>query len=127
MHDNLPTDPEFRRKICALKGIPYSDPEPVVATPAAPETYTAAEVHKLIELAVNERMRVFELRIKNMLTDQKDLSLLRTVEDLRWRVRDLEDRLTKPLDPRGHLPDLTEITKIHVQLFDNKQHPPKCR
>ena len=20
MHDNLPTDPEFRRKICALKG-----------------------------------------------------------------------------------------------------------
>ena len=125
MHDNLPSDPEFRRKICALKGIPYTDPEPMVETPAAGETYTAAEVLKLIELTVNERMRLFEQRMSNMLAAQKDTSLLRTVEDLRWRVRDLEDRLTKPLDPRGHLPDLTEITKIHVQLFDNKQHPPK--
>ena len=53
------------------------------------------------------------------------MTLLRTVEDLRWRVRDLEDRLTKPLDPRGHLPDLTEITKIYIQLFENKKHPPK--
>ena len=44
---------------------------------------------------------------EELLAEQKDLSLLRTVEDLRWRVRDLEDRLTKPLDPRGHLPDLT--------------------
>jgi hypothetical protein len=31
-------------------------------------------------------MRVFEQRIKNTLTDQTDSSLLRTVEDLRWRV-----------------------------------------
>ena len=60
-----------------------------------------------------------------MLAAQKDMSLLRTVEDLRWRVRGLEGRLTKPLDPRSHLPDLTEITKIYVQLFDNKKNPPK--
>ena len=61
MHDNLPTDPEFRREICAIKGIPYTDPEPPVAAPAAPvrpeKTYTAAEVRALIEMAVNERMQ----------------------------------------------------------------------
>ena len=126
MDYNLPTDPEFRRKICALKGIPYTDPEPMVATPAEPkETYTAAEIHALIEMAVNDRMRSIEQRMKDMLANQHDLSLLRTVEDLRWRVRDLEDRLTKPLDPRGDLPDIGEITKLHIQLFDNKKHPPK--
>ena len=65
MHHNLPTDPEFRREICAIKGIPYTDPEPPVATPAAPETYTAVEVLSLIEAAVNERMRSFEQRMRN--------------------------------------------------------------
>jgi hypothetical protein len=63
--------------------------------------------------------------MEKMLAEQKGLSLLRTVEELRWHVRDLEGWLTKPLDPRGHLPDLSEITKLHVQLFDNKKHPPK--
>jgi hypothetical protein len=53
------------------------------------------------------------------------LSLLRTVEDLRWRVRDLEEQQTKPVDPHGHLPDLSEITKLHIQLFDNKKNPPR--
>ena len=64
MDDNLPSDPEFRRKICAL-----TDPEPMVETPAAAETFTAAEVLKLIELTVNGRMRLFEQRMKNMLAD----------------------------------------------------------
>ena len=126
MDNNLPTDPEFRRKICALKGIPYTDPAPMAMAPAEPEeTYTAAEIRALIEMAVNERMRSFEQQMKNTLANQQDLPLLRTVEDLRWRVRNLEDRLTKPLDPRGDLPDLSEITKLHIQLFDNKKHPPK--
>jgi len=98
MDNNLPTDPEFRRKICALKGIPYTDPEPMAVAPAESEkTYTSAEIRALVEMAVNERMRSFEQRMKNMLGEQKDSSLLRTVEDLRWRIRDLEDRLTKPL------------------------------
>ena len=70
-------------------------------------------------------MSLFEQRMKKLIVDQKDLSLLRTVDDLRWRVRELENRLTKPVDPRGHLPDLREITKLHVQLFDNRKHPPK--
>jgi hypothetical protein len=126
MDNNLPTDPEFRRKNCALKGIPYTEPQPMVSAPTEPEeTYTAAEIHALVEMAVNERMRSFEQRMKNMLADQHDQSLLRTVEDLRWRLRDLEDRFTKPLDLRGDLPDLSEITKLHIQLFDNKKHPPK--
>jgi hypothetical protein len=126
MDYNLPTDPEFRRMICALKGIPYTEPEPMVSASAEPgETYTSAEIRALVEMAVNERMRSFEQRMTNMLAEQKDLSLMRTVEDLRWRVRDLEDRLTKPLDPRGNFPDLSEITKLHIQLFDNKKHPPK--
>ena len=126
MDNNLPTDPAFRRKMCALKGIPYTEPEPMVSAPAEPEeTYTAAEIRALVEMAVNERMHAFEQRMKNMLADQRDLSLLRTVEDLRWRVRDLGGRLTKPLDPRGDLPDLSDITKLHIQLFDNKKHPPK--
>ncbi len=129
MHHNLPTDPEFRREICAIKGIPYTDPEPPVAAPAAParpeKTYTAVEVLSLIEAAVNERMHSFEHRMMELLAKQEDLSLLRTVEDLRWRVRDLEDRLIKPLDLRGDLPDRSEITKLHVPLFDNKKNPPK--
>jgi hypothetical protein len=129
MPNNLPTDPEFRRQICAIKGIPYTDPEPPVAAPAGPvrpeKTYTAAEIRALIELAVNERMHSFEQRMMELLDEQKDLSLLRTVEDLRRRMHDLEDRLTQPLDPRLHLPDRSEITKLHIQLFDNKKHPPK--
>jgi hypothetical protein len=58
MDNNLPTDPEFRRKICALKGIPYTAPEPMVTAPAEQpkETYTAAEIRALVEMAVNERM-----------------------------------------------------------------------
>ena len=109
MYNNLPTDPEFRREICALKGIPYTDPEPppAIAAPTRPEqTYTAAEIQALIEVAVNERMQLFEQRMIEHAGRSEGLSLLRTVEDLRWRVRDLENRLTKPLDPRGHLPDL---------------------
>jgi hypothetical protein len=126
MDNNLPTDPEFRRKICALKGIPYTDPEPPPVAPTEPEvTYTAAEIDALVEMAVNQRMRSFGQRMQNMLADQQDLSLLRTVQDLRWRVRDLEGRLTKPLDPRGDLPDISETAKLHIQLFDNKKHPPK--
>src|SRR5450631_1744184 len=80
MDNNLPTDPEFRRKICALRGIPYTEQEPMVSAPAEPEeTYTAAEIRALVEMAVNERMRSFEQRMKNMLADQHDPSLLRTV------------------------------------------------
>ena len=63
--------------------------------------------------------------MKTLIVDQKDLSLLRTVDELRWRVRDLENRLIKPVDPRGHLPDLREITKLHAQLFDNRKHSSK--
>jgi hypothetical protein len=131
MEHNLPTDPEFRRTICALKGIPYTDPDPqplatrMVAGGRSEETYTAAELQALIEVTVTERMHAFEQRMTNMMTNQQGLALLRTVEDLRWRVRDLEGRLSKPLDPRGQLPDLHEITKLHVQLFDNQKHPPK--
>jgi hypothetical protein len=35
MYDNLPSDPEVRRVICKLKGIPYTDPEPPVEPAAA--------------------------------------------------------------------------------------------
>jgi hypothetical protein len=130
MYDNLPSDPEFRRVVCRLKGIPYTDPEPPtsIAEPTIPEqTVTAPEIKVLVEMAVKEQMNAFEQRIKKLIADQKDLSLLRTIDDLRWRVRDLENRLTKPVDPRGHLPDLREITKLHVQLFDNRNHSPKQR
>jgi hypothetical protein len=128
MYDNLPSDPEFRRVICKLKGIPYTDPEPPSSSAGPPvpaQTFTAAEVRALVETAVRERMSLFEQHVKKLIADQKDLSLLRTVEDLRWRVRDLETRQTQPVDPRGHLPDLREITKLHIQLFDNKKNPPK--
>ena len=128
MYDNLSPDPEFRRVICELKGIPCTDPEPPssIAEPTVPaQTFTAAEVQAFVEIAVREQMSLFEQRMKKLIVDQKDLSLLRTVDDLRWRVRELENRLTKPVDPRGHLPDLREITKLHVQLFDNRKHPPK--
>jgi hypothetical protein len=127
MDYNLPTDPEFRRKICALKGIPYTDPEPppVAAPTPSEQTYTAAEIQALIDVTVNERMRALEHRMKTMLDDRQGSSLLRTVEDLRWRVRDLENRLTKPIDPRGSLPDVAEVTKLHIQFFDNRRHPAK--
>ena len=103
MYDNLPSDPEFRRVICKLKGIPYTDPEPPssIAGPTVPaQTFTAAEVRALVETAVRERMSLFEQHVKKLIADQKDLSLLRTVEDLRWRVRDLETRQTQPVDHR---------------------------
>ena len=46
MDDNLPSDPEIRRKICALKGIPYTDPEPTVATPAVPgDLHSGGSLH----------------------------------------------------------------------------------
>ena len=129
MHDNLPTDPEFRRQICDLKGIPYTDPEPPVAAATTPTqqepTYTAAEIQLLVNSTVQERMRAFELRMKDLLENRQDPMLIRTIEDLRFRVRDLESRLTKPLDPRGSLPDLAEVTKLHIQLFDNKKHQAK--
>jgi hypothetical protein len=71
MDYNLPTDPEFRRRICALKGIPYTDPEPPPVAPTEPEeTYTAAEIKALIDVTVNERMRALEHRMKNMLDDR---------------------------------------------------------
>src|SRR6516165_8413140 len=78
MYDNLPSDPEFRRVVCRLKGIPYTDPEPPtsIAEPTIPEqTVTAPEIKVLVEMAVKEQMNAFEQRIKKLIADQKDLSL----------------------------------------------------
>jgi hypothetical protein len=49
-------------------------------------------LHRSSATATEHGMRI-------LLADQHDLSLLRRVEDLRWRVSELENRLTRPLDP----------------------------
>ena len=59
------------------------------------QTVATVTRRMLIDMTVYDRMRTFEQRTERLLTDQQDLSLLRTVEDLRWRVRDLENQLLK--------------------------------
>jgi len=126
MEDDQTTDPAFLL-YCKQNGIPYTGAEstPQDSVQELDGYFAAAEIQALVEMAVREQMQSFEQRVKNLIADQKSLSLLRTVEELRWRIHDLENRLSRPVDPRGHLPDLGEITKLHVQLFDNKRNPPK--
>ena len=58
-----------------------------------------------------------------MIAGQTDRSVYRTIGDLRRQVAELQERLTKPIDPRAVLPDLKEMTKIRIQVLGQQNQP----
>jgi hypothetical protein len=115
---------DFLKEVARIKGIPYVEPPEPNRPSISEPTYTAKEIELLIGMRVNERMHGLRQEMINMIAGQTDRWVYRMIDDLRRQVAELQERLTKPIDPRAVLPDLKEMTKIRIQYWDNKTNRP---